>query len=126
RVETEYNDIFVTKRRAELTMAFQLKGWDYTESVVNLKDIDDLPVHYTRSMTTALAYPPEPKTMLMIGLGGGSLSTYIGRAMPEVTIENVEIDPGVIAVAKKYFGLLETPRIRFIASDGRVLLKRHT
>ena len=25
-VETEYNDIFITKRRSELTMSFQLKG----------------------------------------------------------------------------------------------------
>ena len=30
-IETEYNDIFITKRRHELTMSFQLKGWDYTE-----------------------------------------------------------------------------------------------
>ena len=37
RVETEYNDIFITKRRNELTMSFQLKGWDYTESVTNLR-----------------------------------------------------------------------------------------
>ena len=30
-IESEYNDIYVTKRRDELTMSFQLKGWDYTE-----------------------------------------------------------------------------------------------
>ena len=50
-IETEYNDIYITKRRAELTMSFQLKGWDYTESVTNLKDPDDLPLKYTRNMT---------------------------------------------------------------------------
>src|SRR5215813_759016 len=37
-VESEYNDIYVTKRRSELTMSFQLKGWDYTESVTDLVD----------------------------------------------------------------------------------------
>jgi spermidine synthase len=124
RIETEYNDIFITKRRNELTMSFQLKGWNYTESITNLSDADDLPVHYTRAMTVALAYPAETKTMLMIGLGGGSLSTYLGRAMPAATIDSVEIDPGVIAAAKKYFGIRETSRLRYIASDGRVLLKR--
>ncbi len=36
-VESEYNDIYVTKRRGELTMSFQLKGWDYTESVTDLR-----------------------------------------------------------------------------------------
>ena len=35
-IETEYNDIFITKCRNELTMSFQLKGYDYTESVANL------------------------------------------------------------------------------------------
>ena len=43
-IETEYNDIFITKRGTQLTMSFQLKGWDYTESVVNLADPDDLPL----------------------------------------------------------------------------------
>jgi spermidine synthase len=44
--------------------------------------------------------------------------------MPEVTIDVVEIDPGVIDAAKKYFGLRETSRVRFIEADGRVFLKR--
>ena len=35
-IETEYNDIFITKRQNQLMMSFQLKGWDYTESVTNL------------------------------------------------------------------------------------------
>ena len=54
-IETEYNDIFITKRRNELTMSFQLKGYDYTESVANLTDPDDLPVRYTQMMTVGVA-----------------------------------------------------------------------
>lgn len=126
RIETEYNDIFITKRRAELTMAFQLKGFNYTESATNLRDADDLPIAYTRAMTAALAYPPEPKKILMLGLGGGSISTYLGRAMPESTIDTVEIDPGVIAAAKKYFGIRENARVKYLSADGRVFLKRST
>ena len=124
RIETEYNDIFITKRRHEITMSFQLKGWDYTESVANLRDPDDLPVHYTRFMTTALAYPEAPARMLMIGLGGGSISTYLGRAMPEAIIDTVEIDPGVISAAKRYFGIRENERVKYLAGDGRVFLNR--
>ena len=44
----------------------------------------------------------------MIGLGGGSISTYLGRHMPELPVDTVEIDPGVITAAKKYFGIRET------------------
>jgi spermidine synthase len=125
RIETEFNDIFITKRRNEITMSFQLKGWDYTESVTDLRDPDALPVHYTRFMPLALAYPETPSKVLMIGLGGGSISTYLGRAMPDLTIDTVEIDAGVINAAKRYFGILETPRVKYISADGRVFLNRN-
>ena len=59
-VESEYNDIYISKRRNQLIMTFQLKGWDYTESVTNLEDPDDLPLHYSQVMTAAsLLYPAE-------------------------------------------------------------------
>lgn len=124
-LETEYNDIFISKRRNELTLAFQLKGYDYTESVANLTDPDDLPVRYTQVMTVGVVYPPAIKKVLMIGLGGGSISSYLGRFMPDVTIDTIEIDPGVINAAKTYFGMKETARVRYLEGDGRVFLNRH-
>jgi predicted membrane-bound spermidine synthase len=123
-VESEYNDIFINKRRHELTMSFQLKGWDYTESVTNLLDPDDLPLRYAQVMTVAVIYPTEPRKILMIGLGGGSISTYIGRFMPDVAIDTIEIDRRVIETAKKYFGLRESARMRYLDGDGRVFLNR--
>ncbi len=125
-IETEYNDIFVTKRGPQLTMSFQLKGWDYTESVVNLTDPDDLPLRYTQLMTIATIYPDVPKKILMLGLGGGSISTYLGRFMPAAQITTIEIDPGVIKAAKTYFGISETPRMRYRSGDGRVFLHRNS
>jgi predicted membrane-bound spermidine synthase len=123
-IETEYNDIFVTKRRHELTMSFQVKGFDYTESIANLRDPDDLPVRYTQMMTVSVIYPPEPKRVLMIGLGGGSISSYLGRFLPDAEIDTVEIDPGVVRAAKSYFGMKETARVRYLEGDGRVFLNR--
>lgn len=124
-IETTYNDIFVFKDKFELNMAFQLKGWDFTQSSINLKDADDLPLAYTRQMTMAVVYPAALKRILMIGLGGGAISTYLGRHIPHVAIDTVEIDPGVIKAAKKYFGILETGRIRYLSGDGRVFLNRN-
>ncbi|HKG00799.1 MAG TPA: fused MFS/spermidine synthase [Xanthobacteraceae bacterium] len=124
-IESEYNDIYISKRRAELTMSFMLKGWDYTESITNLKDPDDLPLKYTRNMTLGVIYPPEPKRVLMLGLGGGTISTYLGRHMPDLPIDTVEIDPGVISAAKKFFGMRETETVRYLEGDARVFLNRH-
>ena len=64
RIETVYNDIFITKHSNELAMSFQLKRWEYTESEINLRDADDLPTLYTRAMTTAVAFSESPKRIL--------------------------------------------------------------
>jgi predicted membrane-bound spermidine synthase len=123
-LETQYNHVFITKRQNQLVMSFQVKGWDYTESVANLLDADDLPLRYAQVMTVAAIYPETLKSVLMLGLGGGSISTYLARFLPEVSITTVEVDPGVISAAKTYFGLQETNRIRYPAGDGRVFLNR--
>ena len=126
RVETEYNTLFIDKRGPMLSLSSMFKGRaDYIESMVDLKDPDDLPVPYNRIMPVALAYPDAPKRILMIGLGAGSISTYLVRAMPDAQIDVVELDPGVIDAGKKYFGLRETDKVHFIESDGRVYLNRH-
>ena len=125
-IETEYNDIFITRRQNQLVMSFQVKGWDYTESVTNLLDPDDLPLRYAQVMTIATIYPETPRRILMLGLGGGSISAYLGRFMPDAVITTVEIDPGVITAAKTYFGVRETERMRYRASDGRVFLNRNS
>jgi spermidine synthase len=124
-VESEYNDIYVRKRRNDLTLSFQLKGWDYTESVTNLRDADDLVLRYAQTMTVAVIYPAELKKILMIGLGGGSISAYLGRFLPEAKVDTVELDKRVIQVAKTYFGLRETDRVRYLDGDGRVFLNRN-
>jgi spermidine synthase len=125
-LETEYNDLFIDKHGSQLALSSRYKGRpDYVESVVDLRDPDAMPVPYNRLMPAALAYLQQPKRILMIGLGAGSLSTYLGRALPDAHIDVVELDGGVIAAGKDYFGLRETDKVRFIESDGRVYLNRH-
>jgi spermidine synthase len=124
-IETQYTDLYIDKERSMLLMSSRYKRDEYVESMVNLKDPDDLPIDYTRSMTVSLAYPQEPRRVAMIGLGGGSISTYLGRHMPELAIDAVEVDPGLIKTAKTYFGIRETEKVRFIENDGRVYLNRN-
>ncbi len=125
-LETEYNNLFIDKHGSMLGLSSMYTGRpNYIESIVDLKDPDAMPVPYNQTMTAALAYPTAPKRILMIGLGAGSISTYLGRAMPDAQIDVVELDPGVISAGKDYFGLRETERVRLIAGDGRVYLNRH-
>ena len=125
-LETEYNNLFIDKHGSLLGLSSMYTGRpNYIESIVDLKDPDAMPVPYNQTMTAALAYSAAPKRILMIGLGAGSISTYLGRAIPDAQIDVVELDPGVITAGKDYFGLRETGRVRLIAGDGRVYLNRH-
>ena len=124
-IEGQYNDIYVVKRGNELLMTARLKGWNYTESRINLADPDVVPANYLRLMTTALAYAPQAGKVLLVGLGGGVLTSYLGRFLPEARMDSVEIDPGVIDAAKTWFSVKETERMRVTGSDGRVFLNRN-
>jgi predicted membrane-bound spermidine synthase len=123
-VETQYTDLFVYKVKTLLTMSSFYRRNQYLESVTNLADPDELYLGYARNITSSLAYPKEPKRLLMVGLGAGTLSTYIGRHMGDLTIDAVEVDPGVIKTTKTYFGVRETEKVHIIENDGRVFLNR--
>ena len=125
-VETAYNDIFVGKVQTLLKMSFQWKGWYFYESAVNLVDADDLPMLYARTVGLAAIYPQDIKRVLVLGLGGGAVPIYLARFLPDATVDSVEVDPGVIEAAKKYFGLRETERFHLIEGDGRIYLNRHS
>jgi spermidine synthase len=125
-LETVYNDIFVTKEANLLSLSFQWKGWRFYQSQTNLADGDDLPMPYSRTMSIAAIFPQDIKRVLVLGLGAGSIAVYLQRFVPDAVTDAVELDPGVIEVAKKYFGLRETEKFRLIPGDARMFLNRHS
>jgi spermidine synthase len=64
--------------------------------------------------------------VLMIGLGGGSTQRSFQHYYTNVVVDTVELDPVVVTVAKKYFGVVETPQHKIHQQDGRVFLRRTT
>ena len=121
--ETRYNTVYVRREGDLIGMIFGVNRRYFTESLYNPADPRDLPVVYTRYMTAALAYPATLTNVLEIGLGGGRTASYVNRHMPAVGFTCVELDPDVIALAKKYFGVAETPTLKLIAKDGRAFLR---
>ena len=125
RIETEYNNIFIVQKGDFLSMTFRLKGENTRQSVLNLRDRGQLPLSHSHYQTLAAAYAGKLDTMLMVGLGGGSVSEYFLRHVPEMQVTSVELDPGVVGAAKKYFGVAESARHRIATGDGRVYLARN-
>lgn len=124
QVESPYNTILVIRNGEYVTMQFGYRNQRWTESRTNPNDPTELDVRYTRLMTIGLAYAEDVKRIVMIGVGGGTTSRYLSTAMPDVKIEGVELDPYVLRMAKKYFGLSEGENLELHTLDGRMYLRR--
>jgi spermidine synthase len=123
-VESEYNNIFVVKRGRHVYMNFGYRGSHYVESVYDLLDTGSLPAEYTRYMTLAMLYAKKVERGAFVGLGGGRTASYLVNSFPAFKLEIAELDPEVIRLAKKYFGVAEGERLKISAQDGRVFLVR--
>lgn len=66
------------------------------------------------------------RSVLMVGLGGGSTQRSFEHYYPAVTVDTVEIDPSVVQVAHAYFGYEESDRQKIHVEDGRLFLRRST
>lgn len=65
-----------------------------------------------------------PKNILILGLGCGTLVKLISKKWPEARISGVEIDPVMIDLGKKYFGLDKYKNLKIILSDVKKFLTK--
>jgi spermidine synthase len=80
---------------------------------------------YTDYLELGLAYNPNAKNVLVIGLGGASAPKRVWRDFGDVRLTVVELDPAVVETAHKWFALPHDPRIDVEVADGRQYLQRH-
>ncbi|KAE9548240.1 hypothetical protein FO519_008548 [Halicephalobus sp. NKZ332] len=57
-------------------------------------------------------------SLLVIGLGGGNFDMFLHKKRPKISITVVEIEPIVIDLAKKWFGVEDDQKRKTIAMDG--------
>ena len=79
---------------------------------------------YTDYFNLGLAYNPDARELLFIGLGGGSAPKRMWRDFPRLRQQVVELDPVVVDVAYRFFRLPRSPRLRVEVDDGRRYLDR--
>ena len=101
------------------------KGSDgfFLQTRIDEKGINPLVLVYSRMMIASLLFQPAPERILIIGLGGGVLSSLMRKWYPNAFIDVVEIDREVIRVAREFFFVNEDPRYRVINGDGRVYVQ---
>jgi len=102
-------------------------GSETVQSAMRVKAPYELELAYSRGMMMFLLFMKQPKDLLMIGLGGGSISKYVHHFLPEMQTRVVEINPRIIQVARSHFCLPEDDdRLEIIEGDGVVYLQENS
>ena len=118
-----YSTIIVTEDEAGLRiLRFEKDG--ARQSVVKPGDPEYLALPYASVMLAGLALSEEPRRILVVGLGGGTLPMFLRKHYPDATIDAVDIDPDVVTVAKEFFGFREDNRMKAHVIDGRQFIEK--
>ena len=99
-------------------------GTDARQSAMALAAPERLELSYLRAMLTALALIPEPRRILVLGLGGGSLVRFLLRHYPAVHLDAVEARAAMVTVARDYFGLPDAPGLHLHLCEAGDYLDR--
>ena len=116
--------VIVTEQGPERTLRFSPDG--SPQSIVRVGDPRTLALPYTRSAMVALALVPQPRRILIVGLGGGAMAMFLRAHFPDAQLDGVDIDPLVVKVARQHLGLVTDEKLRAVVADGRKFLEGST
>ena len=111
----EYDRPFVFDNGLTRSLYFSLR---YVQSSMRTRDPISLEFAYTRKMMSFLLFQRQTRSILMLGLGGGSLAKYCYARLPQCRIDVVEIDPYVIGFRDQFFIPGNDSRFRVIHDDA--------
>jgi spermidine synthase len=119
-----YRDVFVYEDGNTRCLCFTRLCAIGRQTCIDLKQPNRLVFEYTQMMLGALFLKPEPHSILIIGLGGGTLPRTLEKLLPGADIDVVEIDPAVVGVAQQYFGFRPDEHIHLTVQDGRAYVRQ--
>jgi spermidine synthase len=124
RFDTAYNSITLQRSGDIVELRARYRGNDTLESAVDLSDPLKLVVAYTRSLYGALFIEPNPKRVLMVGLGGAGFHRLFAAAYPDTLLHTVELDPMVHELCRTRMKFTPTAKTPVTIMDGRMFIKR--
>ena len=127
QIDTAYNHLSIvesTDTRNGRRVRVLITNPDAAQSLMYTEYPSELVSQYTKFYDLAFHYKPDTKRVLMLGGGGYCVPRYLAEVKPDVSVDVVEIDPGVTEAARKYFALKDTPSISIYHEDARTFLNR--
>lgn len=90
----------------------------HIQSEMHRDDPVALQLKYTQRMMALLLFVPKPKHIVIVGLGGGSLTKFCHRHLPKTRITTIEIDARVIALTPAFAVPPDDGRHRIVHADA--------
>ncbi len=88
------------------------------QSEMHLERPYELQFEYTQIMMGFLQHCAQPRSLLLIGLGGGSLAKFCYRFLPDTQITVLEINPHVLALREQFSVPADDHRFTVILGDA--------
>lgn len=115
-----YGEIRVIEQGAKRLLAF---GPGDEQSACLKENPAALVFDYTQAMLLSLLYTDNPRKVLLVGLGAGSLATCLHTHYSACQLTAIELRQTVIDVAYRYFGLPRSKRLRVLCEEGLIGLQ---
>lgn len=122
--DTLYNNLTVERIGSVVELRARSRRGEALESAVDLSDPLKLVVGYTRTLYAGLFFQPQPKRVLMIGLGGAGFHRLFSAAYPTSLLQTVELDPKVFELCQTRLDFKPTAQTPVALLDGRMFVKR--
>lgn len=88
------------------------------QTLMRIDDPDALVLDYAKCMMGFLLFNPQPRHIMIIGLGGGALSKFCYRQLPQSRVTTIELSGDIIACKPWFFVPEDNARFRTIQADA--------
>lgn len=113
--QDEFGPFSIVDRDDQRILQF---GTPDPQSIMSLKDPYRLALEYTRLSMMALLFNPHPLSVLVLGLGGGSIPKFLWKHFPKCHFDIVERSKVVVDTCYEYFALPKSSRIKIHLKDA--------
>ncbi len=123
QARSPFGSVYVVDIGDERTLRFGRPDGN-RQSALLKSDPSAVPLSYARVATAALAFTEGRSHALVVGLGGGTVPSLLHRCLPDLVVDVVELNPAVVEVARRFFGLREDERLRIIVEDAARFMRQ--
>lgn len=122
-IPSAYGELYVLEDEGMRYLAHKEGPHFITQSVMAIHAPNSA-IGYIKGFSHAFQWNRKPRNILHLGLGAGSLHRYMRDLQPNAFIRSVEIDPAVLSIAARDFGIPETPLDEYLIDDARAYSRK--